>query len=153
MDDVVELKPGRRFKKAPRFNRGHEVVALSRLEVEMGLLKIRYGKIDSGENLDWFVVKEFRIPQGWNSELVELLVLIPAGYPVTAPDNFFVRNGLRTAKGAVPGNYSESQSVLGSTWAQFSYHVQDWNPSPSIEDGDSLLTYMLGVEKRLSEVN
>lgn len=152
-DEVVELQPGRRFKKAPRFIRGHEVIVLSQLEAEIQLLRRRYGEIEFGENLDWLVVKEFRMPLGWSSEVIELLVLIPPGYPITPPDNFYVRNGLRTSTGAMPGNYSESQSVLGSTWAQFSFHAKDWNPSSDMETSDNLLTFMLGVERRLSEAD
>ena len=93
------------------------------------------------------------MPPGWNREATELLIIIPAGYPATPPDNFFVRNGLLTTDGKAPDNYSENQNVLGDSWAQFSFHGKDWSSTDDPEQGDSLLTFMLAVERRLKELN
>ena len=119
--------------------------------IESDLLRNRYGLVEFGENGDWVVLKEFPLPDGWNTESTEILVLIPPGYPATPPDNFFVPNGLRTSIGGMPQNFSENQSILGESWAQFSFHSQEWNPSNDITKGDSLLTFMLAVERRLKE--
>lgn len=124
-----------------------------RRQGEIELLRKKYGELEHGQNLDWMLFRKFPLPQGWNRESTELLVIIPPGYPATPPDNFFVRNGLRTASGSPPGNYSENQSVLSGSWAQFSFHAQEWNPSPDPAVGDGLLTFMLGVERRLKELN
>ena len=124
-----------------------------RRKTEFALLRQRYGDLGHGENFDWVIFKDFRLPAGWNRDTTELLVVIPAGYPTTPPDNFFVRNELRISDGSMPANYSDNQSVLGSSWAQFSFHAKEWNPSTALEDGDSLLTFMLAVEQRLRERN
>ena len=58
--------------------------------------------------------------------------------------------------GAVPGNYTDEQELLGEPWGQFSYHANEWAPTPDMWDGDSLLTFMIAVERRLrrrTEVN
>lgn len=128
-------------------------MTVERRQTEFALLRQRYGDLEHGENLDWVIFKEFPLPVGWNKDTTELLVVIPAGYPTAAPDNFFVRNELRIADGSIPANFSENQSVLGSSWAQFSFHAKEWNPSSDIDDGDSLLTFMLAVEQRLRERN
>ncbi len=65
-------------------------------------------------------------------------------------------NGLRLVTGSTPGNYSENQTVLGESWAQFSFHAQDdqqWHPSNEVGEGDNLLTFMLAVERRLEELS
>lgn len=124
-----------------------------RLNSEFQLLCRRYGEMEHGENLDWVMFREFPLPPGWNVDKTELLVVIPPGYPNTPPDNFFVRNGLCTSNGNGPENYSENQTVLGASWAQFSFHVKEWNPNENSDDGDSLLTFMLAVERRLQENN
>ena len=80
-------------------------------------------------------------------------MLIPAGYPTAPPDNFYVPNGFRLAEGEIPDNYSENQTVLGGSWAQFSFHAKEWRPSDNPNDGDSLFTFMLAVERRLEELN
>jgi len=119
-------------------------------------LRERYGEIEYGPSLDWVLVKCFSVPHGWNRKATEVLIIVPPGYPMTPPDNFYVPNGLRiVADGAekLPGNYSENQTVLGGNWAQFSYHAQGWSPSPDLLEGDNLLTFMLAVEQRLKELN
>jgi hypothetical protein len=120
---------------------------------EIELLRKRYGQVEHGPNLDWVLFREFPLPSGWNRGKTPLLVLISPGYPATPPDNFYVATGLRTAQGAMPGNYSENQTVLGEQWGQFSFHAQGWSPAAKFDEGDNLLTFMLAVEKRLREVN
>jgi len=131
-------------------------MTLERRGFEIDLLRKGYGEVEHGENVDWILFKSFQLPPGWNRENTDLLIIIPPGYPVTPPDNFFVRNGLRIiADGAerVPSNYSENQTVLGGSWAQFSFHAQVWNPAPDSLEGDNLLTFVLAVERRLQELN
>jgi hypothetical protein len=106
-----------------------------------------------GDSLEWVKFPEFSLPSGWNRSATSLLVLVPLGYPVTPPDNFYVASGLRTASGAMPSNYNEGHSHLGEQWGQFSYHVEEWKPSADLLQGDNLLTFMLGVERRLKEAN
>lgn len=128
-------------------------MSLERRRQEIEFLRNKYSETEHGPNLDWVLFKQFPLPEGWNREATELIIIIPPGYPTTAPDNFFVRNGLRLKTGQMPGNYSENQSVLGGSWAQFSFHAERWNPSSDIRDGDNLLTFMLEVERRLKELN
>ena len=128
-------------------------MTLDRRRQEIEQLVRRYGELEQGENMDWILFKSFPLPVGWNGDSMELLVLIPAGYPTTPPDNFYVRNGLRTASGGSPENYSENQNILGESWAQFSFHAKEWSPSSDPEEGDSLITFMIAVERRLKELN
>lgn len=116
-------------------------------------MRQHYGEVDAGSDLEWAVVKAVPLPNGWNRPTTETLIVIPPGYPLTPPDNFFVRNGLRLANGSPPANFAENQSVLGDSWAQFSFHAQSWNPAPEPMDGDNLMTFMMAVEGRLKELS
>jgi len=122
---------------------------------ELALLEQRYGEIEHGPNLDWVIIKAFKLPPGWNRECTRLLIIMPPGYPVTPPDNFYVDTGLRLASGAPLSGYSEPVSQLGQNWGQFSHHVDSntWRPSPDNLSGDNLLTFMLSVERRFAELN
>lgn len=123
-----------------------------RWEKELLLLRRKYASVDHGGNMDWVLFKEFSLPSCWHLRQIDVLVIIPPGYPTAPPDNFYVRGGLHLAGGGSVSNYSEGQqTVLGSGWGQFSFHVHDWSPAPIPEDGDNLLTFMLGVERRLQE--
>ena len=144
-------------------------MTLERRRLEIELLRRQYQQVEHGPDIDWILFRAFPLTSGWNRESTDLLVLIPPGYPETAPDNFHVQNGLRTESGAVPGNYAEDHwrssggrvdrcSVLRTEsgavpYAEDQDHAEDWSPSPDPHDGDSLLTFMVAVERRLLEVN
>ena len=128
-------------------------MSAERRKQEVDILNSRYGAIEWGSNLDWILFKDFKLPTGWNKTNTPLLIMIPAGYPATPPDNFYVPNGLRLATGNPPANFAENQTVLGNLWAQFSFHAQGWNPASEILKGDNLQGFMLMVEKRLQELN
>jgi len=128
---------------------------LERRKKEFDLIRSKYGAVEAGPNLEWVRIDHYPLPPGWNKEEVALLILIRPGYPTTPPDNFLVDNDLRLENGELPGSISQGQSHLGQSWLQFSYHVDpaDWNPGTNILDGHNLLTFLVGVEKRLSEVS
>jgi hypothetical protein len=128
---------------------------LERRKKEFDLIRSKYRAVEAGPNLEWVRIDHFQLPPGWNKEEVALLILIRPGYPTTPPDNFLVDNDLRLENGELPGSISQGQSHLGQSWLQFSYHVDpaDWNPGTNILDGHNLLTFLVGVEKRLSEVS
>jgi len=125
---------------------------LDRRLKEITLLRDRFGELETGFNSEWILFRRFQLPPGWNRTVIEILVEVPPAYPQTPPDNFYVTEGLRTASGGTPGNYSEGVEKYGKRWAQFSYHVQDWSPSSDLLDGHNLLTFVLGVEQRLREI-
>ena len=125
-----------------------------RILQEITLLQGKYGKLEYGPNLEWVLFKEFKLPLGWNKDVTELLVNIPAGYPSTPPDNFFVPVGFRLASEGSPSNYTESTTLIGRQWGQFSYHVDgEWRPSANLLEGDNLLSFMIKVMDRLKELS
>lgn len=128
---------------------------LERRQQELDLIRAKYGEIEVGPNLDWTVIKRYALPPGWSKTETAVLVLIKPGYPVTPPDNFYADNDLRLENGSVPGNVSPDQSHVGRLWLQFSYHVepQDWKPHADLLKGHNLLTFLVGVEDRLSEAS
>ena len=124
-----------------------------RLE-ELEVLRKMYGSLEHGPNVEWIVFKEFRLPSGWNKQTTELLVVIPAGYPATPPDNFYVAPGLLLASGSMPANFSKGVSLQGRQWDQFSYHLDGgWKPAANVMHGDNLQTFILKVLERLRELN
>lgn len=122
-----------------------------RIKRELALVQIAYGELDVDPDLRWFVIRRWDLGAGWNKPYTRLLVLIPPGYAVTAPDNFFTEPDLVVAGGGQPGSTSVAQPVNGQQWLQFSYHIEagDWQP----ENGHDLLTFLAGVSRRLQEVS
>ncbi len=122
---------------------------------EIDLIARQFGEIEVGPGLDWVLIRRRPLVPGWNKGETTVLVLIPPGYPVTPPDNFYADPDLRLANGQLPGNASPNQTVLGRPWLQFSYHVEggDWRPHADVLQGHNLMTFLAGVVLRLAEVN
>jgi hypothetical protein len=129
-------------------------LASERLLKEAELIRRAYGEVEIGSGESWIEVKRFPLPGGWSHSETPLLVLIPVGYPVTPPDNFYCANELRLAGGGEPGNTSAGQPQIGRVWRMFSWHLGDnWRPDPDPLAGDNLLTFLLLARERLEELN
>ena len=76
-----------------------------RLDRELALLRTRYGPLKELDETG-LVIERFPLPSGWNLSTTRLLLLLPAGYPTTPPDNFYTDPDLRLATGAEPANTS-----------------------------------------------
>src|SRR5262245_12842765 len=94
-----------------------------RIRREVALVKSAHGEVDVDPDLRWLVIRRWPLVAGWSKESTRLLVLIPSGYPVTAPDNFFTDPDLRLEGGGMPGNASEARQ-LEQAWLVFSYHLE-----------------------------
>jgi hypothetical protein len=129
----------------------------ARLQREFELVAQRYGALEFAEDVTWVVIKRLALPAGWSAEVTRLLLMIPAGYPATPPDNFAIDSEIRLANGGQPGNLTGRITHAGREWLLFSWHVVDgaagWAPHAEIERGDNLLTFLLGVESRLAEAS
>lgn len=127
----------------------------SQRQQEFDLIRAKYGEICVDDSGQWFVVKHWPLVSGWSKRETALLVVIPPGYQVTPPDNFYTDNDLRLGNGHLPGNTAPNHHHLGQAWLQFSYHVErgDWRPHADVLKGHNLLTFLMGVDSRLSEVS
>lgn len=125
----------------------------ARVREEIELLKKQFPDLQCGDQLNWVLIPELVLPLGrFNKAKTKILFIIPAGYPQTGPDNFFVDADLRMSNGATALAFnagSESGSgpapVAGS-WGWFSWHPQNWRPSATIEGGDNLCGFIRSVQ-------
>jgi len=124
-----------------------------RLNKELEIVQKKYPSATVGSNLSFIIVPDFPLPAGWNVDKTELMLEIPAGYPVTPPDNFYVSEGLRVkATGVAPVSYEDEEKFC-KKWGRFSWHLGGkWSPHAEPQDGDNLLTFLLTAEKRLRRI-
>lgn len=125
-----------------------------RLE-EIKLLEKEYGELEYDPEIAWILFKKFKVPSGWNKNVIELLIIIPPAYPSTAPDNFYVPLDFRLDNNQLGDCHTESPvNLIERQWGQFSYHLDgEWHPSSNILEGDNLLSFMLKVIERLEAAN
>lgn len=122
-----------------------------RINRELALVAAAYGELEIDTDFRWFIIKRWSLVSGWNKECTRVLILIPSGYAITPPDNFYTEPDLAVKDGGQPGSTSAAQPINGQQWLQFSFHVEasDWQP----ENGHNLLTFLAGVDRRLSEAS
>jgi hypothetical protein len=121
---------------------------------EIELVEARYGELEIAPDHSWLIIRGLSLPAGWSKTETDVLILIPPGYPQAPPDNFYTDIDLRLASGAQAEGGSDGPVHEGRQWQQFSWHfvdAADWQPHAEIERGHNLLTFVDGVEQRLSE--
>jgi hypothetical protein len=133
-----------------------------RLLAEGELLSFRFPGVrvgvDPQAGTGWCFIPNFSLPAGWSQSSSNLLIMVPAGYPMVPPDKFFIERGLRDARGRSVGHYFEEQGgynpYAGRGWAWFCYHIRSgaWRSTARPLDGDSLLTYANVIYQALQGV-
>lgn len=75
-----------------------------RVQAEFEMLKNYVKNAECIEEPSRVVIQihDYHLPPGWSVSAVEIAFFVPAGYPITPPDNFFVKPILRTSTGAAP---------------------------------------------------
>lgn len=73
----------------------------------------------------YLVIPGFSIPSHFEPNVVTFMMILPNGYPISAPDMYWVLpkvlvNGIQEPEGA-----SVYETYFGKTWQRFSWHYQD----------------------------
>lgn len=128
---------------------------MDRRVAEIELVDSVYGPVETGPELDWFIIPTWPLVPGWNRSETPILVRFPPGYATTPPDNFYADPGLRLACGQLPANASTDQQCASRPWLMFSYHIDPttWKPQADVRSGHNMLTFFAGVDRRLRQVN
>lgn len=94
------------------------------------------------------VIQNWQLPQGkFNQSVVELLILLPAGYPDAPPDMFYVFPALLLTGTNRPARAADQPfNFNGKTWQRWSRHFarNEWRSGI-----DCLMTFLKKVEESL----
>jgi len=146
-DDTVEMENGLHFFASQPATFGLTVNAI---EAQLAALRASYARVEMNVGAGgkhWVLIGDVTLPTGWNQRSTTLVIEIPVGYPMAAPDCFWADGSLRLASGAMPQNAALNANYGGGeprVW--FSYHPQGWNPNI-----DDLARYVNVARKRLQQ--
>ncbi|MEO8608832.1 MAG: E2/UBC family protein [Chloroflexota bacterium] len=105
-------------------------------------------ELQSAGNEQLLIFHNYALPTGkYTLEVVDLLVKIPAGYPTTNPDMFFLAQNVLKVDGTIPQSVTQT-SINSGTWNQWSRH---YPPNTWRAGIDGLESYMLVVRKDLEK--
>ena len=95
-------------------------------------------RLDVDEELQYFIVRGFRLPPGYNRSVIDILIEVPRDYPESPPgvgaSSVFVPNGLRFSA-RIPKDYHERAWIDG--WAWWCYSSLAWDPCK-----DNFITFL-----------
>lgn len=98
----------------------------------------------------YVIIKDYPIPPGYTRDKVDLMVIIPAGYPISPMDMFWVNPEIRYVQNSLyPKNADIFEDHIGIRWQRFSRHyiTHPWRPGV-----DSLSSHLIMVQKVLEEM-
>ena len=73
------------------------------------------------------VINGYELPVGYTPRVVDLLLLLPVGFPDASPDMFWTDPVVTYADGRVPPQTQLRQTFRGRTWQRWSRHPgQGW---------------------------
>lgn len=97
--------------------------------------------LDSGRR--WVLLHEFPVPEGYNLTKVTAAVMLPVGYPQSAPDMVYFYPALSLSSGKKIHAAEATEAIQGKTYQRWSRHFTQQAPwRPGI---DSLETYALMI--------
>lgn len=152
-DAVIELKPGHRFGKKPKFKRGWT----DRVQGELELLRKFFSDVEYIEQNQIIIIPKYKLPDGiWHINEARIAFMIPSGYPGQKPYAFYASPELK-----LKGN--EAQKVtncepcqlppLDGIWGKFSWDAESWQPTSDLSSGSNLLNFAMSFKDRLREAN
>lgn len=98
--------------------------------------------------LNWLVIRDYEIPDGYNVKKADAAILIPPHYPTAQLDMIYFNPALSRADGKMIRATSSSQSIEGKIYQRWSRHrtnVNKWNPE--IDNVESHVDLMLSCLK------
>jgi len=114
------------------------------------VLKVHAGFID-GQPDGWYhlVLSQFPIPAAFQPPAAALLIKLPPGYPLAAPDMFWLKPGISLNGGGQP-QATSFEGVGGEQWQRFSWHLPAgyWQPGKT-----TLRDFVRAVVARLQKAN
>jgi hypothetical protein len=97
-------------------------VALLRADEEFLTRKgFRYDTFPHG-NLLAVVIRDYPLPPGYQITQTDLLILLPGGFPDSAPDMWWCCPWVRLGNGSDPVNANVTEQIGGRSWQRFSRH-------------------------------
>jgi hypothetical protein len=147
-DQRVILQHKDRFITVPCGNVGDSQLLDQQLHAVQAVFPgARY---EEGGGNRYLVVDRFPVPGHFSPTEVKLLVLLPNGFPMAAPDMFWVEPYLRLAGGREPEGASSYEAHLGRTWQRFSWHYTHGQGAWRLGHS-GLLTHLQFCQTRLAQ--
>ena len=93
------------------------------------------------------VLPQFKLPEGFSPQAVDLLLVLPFGFPETQPDMFWVDPRV-LLHGQPPQATELQQPFLDRSWQRFSRHLGPGAWKPGVDNLQSWLSMITTLLRR-----
>jgi hypothetical protein len=107
---------------------------------------VHTAQIDAG--MICVVLPDWPVPLGYNRQVVDLLLRLPAGFPDVPPDMWWVDPALTLADGRVIEATQSTEVYLGRSWQRWSRHFTPGQWQPGTDNLESFLARIRGEMAR-----
>lgn len=83
--------------------------------------------VELAGGMRWVELDDLEIPPGWSPARSRIAMEVPADFPQSKPNGFFVEPGLAAPSG-FPQPPANGEQRHGKSWAQVCYQPQTWVP-------------------------
>ena len=147
-DDVrIILQQDDQFITVPCGNVGFEDLITQQLEEVKATFPA--ARLDSISGNRYLVVENFPIPNHFSAAEVTLLTIIPNGFPMSAPDMFWVDPPLKLTDGREPEGGGIYEHHLDRSWQRFSWHYTNGHSAWRV-GRSNMLTHIQFCQARLA---
>lgn len=148
-DDVrIILQPHDQYITVPCGNVGFGDLLYQQLE----LVKQDFpsARLEDFAGNRYLVVEDFPVPEHFNTLKVTLLAIVPNGFPMAAPDMFWVAPSIKLADGREPEGGTVYEDHIGRTWQRFSWHYTNGQSAWRVGHS-SMRTHLQFCQTRLAQ--
>ncbi len=102
--------------------------------------------VELPDGIRWVELDDLEIPPGWSLPRSRIAIEVPADFPQSKPNGFFVEPGLAAPPGFPPPPPS-GEEQHGKNWAHVCYQPQTW-----VLERDTLWRYIKAMLRWFAEV-
>lgn len=127
-DTQITLKNGSHLHSQPPADYGFGQAELA----EAGIDCARAAIHEQVDGWSFLVISDYKLPEGFEPQTVDLLIKLPPAFPDAQPDMFWVHPAVKTGAGVLP-RATCTENLLGNNWQRFSWHLKAgaWQPGIS----------------------
>lgn len=124
----ITLKNGDHFHSQPPADYGLKDAELGEAGIDCAQAMIHTQQ----DGWSFLVISGYKLPEGFEPGVVDLLVKLPPAFPDAQPDMFWIHPAVKTVSGTLP-RATSMENLLDKDWQRFSWHLSAgaWKPGIS----------------------
>lgn len=124
----ITLKNGDHFHSQPPADYGLKDAELREAGIDCAQAMIHTQQ----DGWSFLVISGYKLPEGFEPGVVDLLVKLPPAFPDAQPDMFWIHPAVKTVSGTLP-RATSMENLLDKDWQRFSWHLSAgaWKPGIS----------------------